>query len=690
MANDLVSIIASRDPAVRNRSLDAFCRQADAATLVNAAAQLEAFRHTSDNLYERVRAVFFLGAIYRYHLPRALPPETRGSLPYDGYVHLLNRRFEEAVESFLAEQQRDGPSDAVASALAAAYHALGFQTLADQVRRSVRSVHGNQWMFRMGHPADHPLEIRPQLLRRTGDSGPFPILSERTPVRMDLSHSGWSDIFFLGMDFPEGARVLNVSIDLGVRGRDAQPKPPIEVCVRVIDQPVLRLVSVDLKAKADVAALADVFDFAKDYLGLLKAAVIAAGIIPPGLEGSGQRLDDVLARLVGPGLGLEIVSKVNDIPKGSRLAVSTNLLAAIITSLMRATGQIQSLCGSLSEDERRLVAARAILGEWLGGSGGGWQDSGGVWPGIKMIEGRAAGPGDPEYGVSRGRLLPDHHVYSASEVGPQTRQQMHDSFVLAGAMRVIYDPITTVLQGSSYVRTPFAGNVIPASRQDAASRKIMDGLWSANNPGDDATGLNNFKYLNELNFHYYNYSARVDYQISDRWKVFGRVSRFKTDQDQTDFTSGTDPLKLRNVTGSKRNGWNIAADTVYTFNATTTLNIVGRTTRWKTSATIRRCDFGIGPEECLVEGVVEGRGVGLPAGSAADLLPAPAGGEQFLRQLRRHEFLVPAAEWLQRPCAADEIHQQALHEVRGRDAFQTRQRRAILFRRFPVCGARDR
>ena len=36
---------------------------------------------------------------------------------------------------------------------------------------------------------------------------------------MDLTHSGWSDIFFLGMDFPEGARVLNVSIDLAYAGQ---------------------------------------------------------------------------------------------------------------------------------------------------------------------------------------------------------------------------------------------------------------------------------------------------------------------------------------------------------------------------------------------------------------------------------------------------------------------------------------
>src|SRR5690348_17642679 len=185
-------------------------------------------------------------------------------------------------------------------------------------------------MFRTGHPSDYPLRIRPELLQRSSAEPLFPILAERTPVRMDLTHSGWSDIFFLGMDFPQGARVLNVSIDLAVRGRDAAPKPPVEAYIRVIDEPVLRLVSVDLATRADITSLPDVFDFAKDYLGLLKAAVIASGIVPPGLEGSGQPLADLLARVVGPGLGLEIVSNVNNIPKGSRLAVSTNLLGSLI------------------------------------------------------------------------------------------------------------------------------------------------------------------------------------------------------------------------------------------------------------------------------------------------------------------------------------------------------------------------
>jgi hypothetical protein len=296
----LIEIITAQEPAVRNQSLDAWCAGRTAAELLAACEALDDFRRRADNLYERVRALFFLYALHRFHLPRHLmdAPEGRGALvPFRGYEHLLQRRFEEAIEVFLETQREHGPSDGISSALAAAYHRLGFQTLANQVRRSVRSVRGNQWMFRMGHPQDQPLRVRPELLRRDAQTGGYPILREQTPVRMDLSHCGWSDIFFLGMDYPEGARVLNVSIDLGVHGRDAQPTPPITVCFRVIEEPVLRLTSVDLGATADITTLAEVFDFARDYLGLLKAAVIAAGLVPPGIEGSGQSLAELLGRM---------------------------------------------------------------------------------------------------------------------------------------------------------------------------------------------------------------------------------------------------------------------------------------------------------------------------------------------------------------------------------------------------------
>lgn len=486
----LINLIISPEASVRNQSLDGWCARWSLAELLEETRSLDQFRRRSENLYERVRALAFLYAIHRFHLPAKLPPHSghpsagpgagTGWIPFAGYDQLLQRRFEEAIDTFLRAQEKLGPNDPIFSALAVAYQRLTFQTLADQVRRSVRNVRGNQWMFRMGHPADQPLRIRPELLQRDAD-GAFPILRELTPVRMDLTHSAWSDIFFLGMDFPEGAKVLNVSVDLGVHGRDASARPPVSAWLRVIEEPVLRLTSVDLRSSADISALSEVFDFAKDYLGLLKAAVIASGIVPPGVEGSGQSLQDLLGHLLGPGRGLEIVSNVNDIPKGSRLAVSTNLLGSLVSVCMRATGQATSLTGPLEESERRLVLARALLGEWLGGSGGGWQDSGGVWPGMKLIEGVAAEPGDPEFDVSRGRLMPQHRILTQEECSPETRRRLEESLVLVhGGMAQNVGPILEMVTEKYLLRSEAEWR----GRLDALG--VLDEVLSALKRGDIA------------------------------------------------------------------------------------------------------------------------------------------------------------------------------------------------------------
>jgi len=489
----LVPILTARDDALRHRSLDDAVAGLSTAELLAECAALDDFRARTDNLYERVRALFFLQAIQRYHLaahPERLPADG-GRIPIDGFRLLLDRRFEEAIAAFRATVERHGASDALCSGLAAAYRGAAFQTLADQVRRSVRGERGNQWMFRCGHPLDQPLRLRDELLQRDA-RGAFPLLRERTPVRMDLSHCGWSDIFFLGMDYPEGARVLNVSIDLGVHGRDPAPTPPVECSLRVIDQPLIRLTSVDLGATADVAELPVLFDFARDYLGLLKAALLASGVVPPGIEGSGTTLADLLRRLVGEGRGLELVSRVRSIPKGSRLAVSTTLLGSLIALLMRATGQARSLTGELTDAERRTCAARAILGEWLGGSGGGWQDSGGLWPGIKLIEGVAAAPGDPEWGVSRGRLMPRHALLGRDRVTDAARERLARSLVLVhGGMAQNVGPILEMVTEKYLLR---CGAEWRARQQTGA---LLDELLAALQRGDvralaDATTRNFF------------------------------------------------------------------------------------------------------------------------------------------------------------------------------------------------------
>jgi hypothetical protein len=165
-------------------------------------------------------------------------------------------------------------------------------------------------------------------------------------------------------------------------------------------------------------------------------------------------LAELLSRIVGPGRGIEIVSCVNNIPKGSRLAVSTNLLGALIAVCMRATGQASSLTGPLQENERRLVLARALLGEWLGGSGGGWQDSGGVWPGIKLICGVESSEGDPEWGISRGRLMPTHQVFGQDEIPESARRALEESLVLVhGGMAQNVGPILEMVTEKYLLRS---------------------------------------------------------------------------------------------------------------------------------------------------------------------------------------------------------------------------------------------
>ncbi|MGA9295620.1 MAG: hypothetical protein WBV81_23715, partial [Ignavibacteriaceae bacterium] len=453
--SNLTELITSSNNRIRNTSLDDYCKNLSLNDLLKECESLESFWRNSSNLYERVRALFFLYAIYRFHLPEK-GIEAKGLIPFEGYDHFLNRRYIEAVDVFRSKMKENGVNDGISSALARTYQSLGFQTLADQVRRSVRSINGNNWMFRIGHPDDHPLRIKRELYANVSANNLFPVLHEQTPVRMDLSHSGWSDIFFLGMDFPQGARVLNVSVNLSVLidGENNKPKPPVETYFRIIDKPLLRLTSVDLGVTSDINSIDEIFDFAKDYLGLLKAAVIASGIIPPGMEGADQPLSQLLAKLIKPGYGIEIASKVNNIPKGSRLAVSTNLLASLISICMRATGQIKNLTGELEELDRRIVAARAILGEWLAGSGGGWQDSGGVWPGMKLIEGVKAIEGNPEFGISEGCLLPKHKILDHKDVSKDTRKLLQNSLIMVhGGMAQDVGPILEMVTEKYLLRS---------------------------------------------------------------------------------------------------------------------------------------------------------------------------------------------------------------------------------------------
>lgn len=132
-----------------------------------------------------------------------------------------------------------------------------------------------------------------------------------------------------------------------------------------------------------------------------------------------------------------------------------------------------------------------------------------------------------------------------------------------GVIRNIFDPLTST--GSSGTRTQFTGNVIPTGRFDPTALKLLAELPLPNLPGSQ----DNYQGFRVNNTTYWNFSERVDWNYSEKWKTFFRYGHFKAHL----LESNPDPGKLLPVNGSNRYGLSVAADSVYTINPKTILNV---------------------------------------------------------------------------------------------------------------------
>jgi len=141
-----------------------------------------------------------------------------------------------------------------------------------------------------------------------------------------------------------------------------------------------------------------------------------------------------------------------------------------------------------------------------------------------------------------------------------------------GALQVIYDPFTTVFNptANTVTRTPFAGNVIPQDRISPAAKLLMSDLWSPNNPGDDLSGLGNFKKAYPWWEKYWNISDRVDYNLSDNWRMFARFSKFQTRLDNPNW-GGT--IAVPSDNGGIMDSLNAAMDVLWMPNPRTTVDL---------------------------------------------------------------------------------------------------------------------
>ncbi|MEM1119232.1 MAG: UTP--glucose-1-phosphate uridylyltransferase [Bacteroidota bacterium] len=104
---------------------------------------------------------------------------------------------------------------------------------------------------------------------------------------------------------------------------------------------------------------------------------------------------------------------------------------------------------------------------------------GGVWPGIKAIEGALAKEGDPEYNISRGCLLPRHRILEKGAVHPAMAQRMTESLVLMhGGMAQNVGPVLEMVTEKYLLRSE------PEWTARLATNEVYDGILSALKTGN--------------------------------------------------------------------------------------------------------------------------------------------------------------------------------------------------------------
>jgi fucokinase len=193
------------------------------------------------------------------------------------------------------------------------------------------------------------------------------IIWGRAPARLDLG-GGWSDTPPYALE--HGGCVINAAVNLN-------GQPPIHAYARVIEEPEIRIVSIDHGAHAVIGKLDDLLDYRspESRFGLAKAALALCGFSPEneGWPREARTLADML-RLFGGGIELTTLAAI---PSGSGLGTSSIMGAVVLAVVQRMIGRPlrpRELFHNVLRLEQELT------------TGGGWQDQvGGVLPGVKLI-----------------------------------------------------------------------------------------------------------------------------------------------------------------------------------------------------------------------------------------------------------------------------------------------------------------
>ena len=153
---------------------------------------------------------------------------------------------------------------------------------------------------------------------------------------------------------------------------------------------------------------------------------------------------------------------------------------------------------------------------------------------------------------------------------PTAKERTGDfsELLAVGSNYQLYDPYSAALSGTVVKRTPYAGNIIPASRLNPVAQKYLTYIPTPNfNYGTKDYTSNYFSPLTTNN-HYYAYSGRLDVDLSSRNRLTGSV--------QNSFWYQNTGILFNNIARGEvgsRSIWGATLDDVHTFSPTLVGNL---------------------------------------------------------------------------------------------------------------------
>lgn len=178
--------------------------------------------------------------------------------------------------------------------------------------------------------------------------------------------------------------------------------------------------------------------------------------------------------------------------------------------------------------------------------------------------------------------------FTSTTVDPKFATGDFSSLLGISSQYQIYDPRTIQpAAGGRFSIQPFAGNIIPAARINPIAQKILEHYPQPNTTGR-VDSVNNFDLPNISDPDiYYNHTARVDHTISDKQRIFGRITGMRR-QAGPYRNYYDDPAVANNFIGRTKQ---ITIDDVYMFSPSLVMNVRFGINRFRSGHSPRKLGY---------------------------------------------------------------------------------------------------